>query len=111
MNKSEQDLVNVVANIAFINGSKQIDVLLPPNLRPSLPQTIRNKFQLIQVQEEGWKTKMILQVHDELVFDVPRAELEQVQAVVREAMEHAVQLEVPLVVDMATGESWLEAHG
>ena len=52
MNKSEQDLVNVVANIAFINGSKQIDVLLPPDLRPSLPQTIRNKFQLIQVQEE-----------------------------------------------------------
>jgi DNA polymerase-1 len=64
-----------------------------------------------RLQEEGWKTKMILQVHDELVFDVPREELEQVQVVVREAMEHAVQLEVPLVVDMATGESWLEAHG
>jgi len=64
-----------------------------------------------RLAEGGFKTKMILQVHDELVFDVPLDELERVQPVVREAMEQAVQLEVPLVVDMATGRNWLEAHG
>lgn len=64
-----------------------------------------------RLKEEGFATKMILQVHDELVFDVPRDELARVQPVVRETMEQAVRLQVPLVVDMATGENWLEAHG
>jgi hypothetical protein len=57
MNKSDQDLVNVVANIAFINGLKEIDVLLPPDLRPFLPQSIRNKFQLIQEERNGQTSK------------------------------------------------------
>ncbi len=54
------------------------------------------------------KSKMIVQVHDELVFDVYKPELEQVSQIVRQEMETAVDLKVPLVADMATGDSWLE---
>ena len=53
---------------------------------------------------------MIMQVHDELVFDVPLAEVDMLSALIREHMEAAVSLPVPLVVDMSTGADWLEAH-
>ena len=53
-------------------------------------------------------TRMLLQVHDELVFEVPPPELAEVQALVKQEMEHAATLSVPLVVDMGTGENWLE---
>jgi len=62
------------------------------------------------IEEEHWKTRMIMQVHDELVFDVPREELETVVPAIRAAMENAVSLAVPLVVDVNTGADWLEAH-
>ena len=50
---------------------------------------------------------MLLQVHDELVFEVPRPELEQVYALVKHEMEHAADLSVPLVVDLGSGDNWL----
>jgi DNA polymerase-1 len=53
---------------------------------------------------------MILQVHDELVFDAHRDEVEQLKAIVKDKMLNAITLDVPLVVDMNTGENWLEAH-
>jgi DNA polymerase-1 len=56
------------------------------------------------------KSKMLLQVHDELVFDVYKDELEDMKALVREKMEHAVELKVPLVVEMNAAGNWLEAH-
>ncbi len=56
------------------------------------------------------KTKMIIQVHDELDFDVHPSELEQVKEIVRTSMEQAVNLSVPLLVDMNEGRNWLEAH-
>ena len=56
------------------------------------------------------KSKMILQVHDELVFEVPYAEEETVRAVVCDKMENALKLRVPLKVDIGTGKNWLEAH-
>jgi DNA polymerase I len=52
-------------------------------------------------------TQMLLQVHDELVFEVPGPELDAVQALVKQEMEHAAELSVPLVVDMGVGENWL----
>ena len=58
----------------------------------------------------GCRTKMILQVHDELIFDVYKPELEEVQIIVREEMEQVVTLSVPLVVDMGIGNNWLDAH-
>ena len=56
------------------------------------------------------RSKMILQVHDELDFDVLKPELEQVKAIVKHEMEHAVNIGVPLTVEMNAGENWLDAH-
>ena len=61
-------------------------------------------------QREGIKSKMILQVHDELNFDVLPEELEKVSAIVKEEMESAVDYKVPLIADCGTGSNWLEAH-
>jgi len=63
-----------------------------------------------EIRSRGLATRMILTVHDELLFDVPRAELEQSTALVRECMEGAMQLRVPLKVDTGVGANWLEAH-
>jgi len=54
------------------------------------------------------ESKMLLQVHDELVFEAPPGELDQVQELVKYEMEHAAQLSVPLVVDLGVGKNWLE---
>jgi DNA polymerase-1 len=54
-------------------------------------------------------TRMILTVHDELVFEVPLGERDAIEPVVREAMEDAIELNVPLVVDVGFGPSWAEA--
>ena len=60
---------------------------------------------------EDWKTQMLLQVHDELVFEVPPAELDAVQSLIDTEMREALPLdEVPVVVDMDVGANWLEAH-
>jgi len=53
---------------------------------------------------------MLLQVHDELLFDVPKKELEVAKALIREEMENAYTLIVPLIVEIGTGNNWLEAH-
>ena len=57
-----------------------------------------------------FKTKMLLQVHDELVFDVYKPELEDMKTLIKTEMENAYQLEVPLDVDLDIGDNWLEAH-
>ncbi|RLD79643.1 MAG: hypothetical protein DRJ10_08565, partial [Bacteroidetes bacterium] len=59
---------------------------------------------------ENYKSKMILQVHDELVFDVQKDEIEQLKAMVTYEMENAVNLSIPLTVDSGMGGDWLEAH-
>jgi DNA polymerase-1 len=59
---------------------------------------------------EGLQTRMLLQVHDELVFDVPLVELESVTTLVKEEMEGAVDISVPLLVDIGSGDNWREAH-
>jgi DNA polymerase-1 len=59
---------------------------------------------------ENWKSKMLLQVHDELVFDVHNSELEKIQPMIKQEMEQAVVLSVPLEVEIGIGKDWLEAH-
>jgi DNA polymerase-1 len=59
---------------------------------------------------ENWQSKMLLQVHDELVFDVHNSELEKIQPMIKYEMENAFKLEVPLIVDLGSGKNWLEAH-
>jgi len=63
-----------------------------------------------RLKAEGFKSKMLLQVHDELVFDVHKTELDAIQPLIRHEMENAFTLDVPLEVDMGTGENWLAAH-
>ena len=59
---------------------------------------------------EGLRARMLLQVHDELVFEVPEAEVDDAGAVVTRVMEGAAHLDVPLTVDIGTGPSWADAH-
>ncbi len=72
------------------------------------------KLAMIKVDEilrtEGFKSKMILQIHDELLFDAYPDEVEALQAKVKEAMENIVQLSVPLEVECGVGVNWFEAH-
>ncbi|HOO83703.1 MAG TPA: DNA polymerase I [Prolixibacteraceae bacterium] len=63
-----------------------------------------------QLEKENLKSKMILQVHDELNFDVYPNELEQLKSIVKTTMENAIELDVPLTVEMNHGKNWLEAH-
>ena len=60
--------------------------------------------------EKESKTKLILQIHDELVFEVPEGEIEEIKALVREEMEGVVKLYIPLKVDIGVGKNWAEAH-
>jgi len=63
-----------------------------------------------RLMAEQLQTRMLLQVHDELIFEVPPEELEKVQEIVRVEMETAVNLDVPLKVDIGIGTNWAEAH-
>ena len=60
--------------------------------------------------EGNYKTKMTLQVHDELVFDVPKEELEAIKPIIEHRMRTAIPMKVPIEVEMGTGRNWLEAH-
>ena len=63
-----------------------------------------------KLTQENWKSKMLLQVHDELVFDVHLSELEKIKPMIKHEMENAFTLSVPLEVEMGNGKNWLEAH-
>ena len=62
------------------------------------------------MKKQPLKSKMILQVHDELVFDIHRSEMEWMKKLVEDAMEHAVKMVVPMEVELQFGENWLDAH-
>ncbi len=63
-----------------------------------------------KLTSENWKSKMLLQVHDELVFDVHNSELEKIKPMIKHEMENAFILDVPLDVEMGVGKNWLDAH-
>ncbi|MEN8703772.1 MAG: DNA polymerase I [Polaribacter sp.] len=66
---------------------------------------IHNRF-----LKEGFKSKMLLQVHDELVFDAHKDELETIKPIIKDEMENAFKMTVPLDVEMGIGQNWLQAH-
>lgn len=72
------------------------------------------KIAMVNLQKElvkkGLKSKIILQVHDELLLEVPKEEIDTVSKLVRNKMEKAIKLDVPLKVELQTGQNWLEAH-
>ena len=63
-----------------------------------------------EFKKQSFKSKMLLQVHDELVFDVHNSEKDRIQDIVKTTMESAVKLKVPLKIDLEFGKNWLEAH-
>lgn len=63
-----------------------------------------------KLKEGNYKSKMLLQIHDELIFDIHKSELEELKALIKVEMESAYELKVPLVVEVGTGNNWLEAH-
>ena len=72
------------------------------------------KIAMINIHEKltvgNWKSKMLLQVHDELVFDVHQSELEKIKPLIKYEMENAFTLNVPLIVEIGEGKDWLAAH-
>ena len=63
-----------------------------------------------KLEEMNCKSKMLLQVHDELVFDIHNDELEDMKKLIQEEMQNAYKMSVPLDVEVGTGQNWLEAH-
>jgi DNA polymerase-1 len=61
-----------------------------------------------ELNEHGLKAKMILQVHDELIFDTPATEIDRLKELVKRCMENALLLDVPLVVDLKIGNNWYD---
>lgn len=63
-----------------------------------------------RIHEKKMHAKMVLQIHDELLFEVPNHEIDELKSVIQPEMENVIQLKVPLKVEMGTGVNWLEAH-
>jgi DNA polymerase-1 len=63
-----------------------------------------------RLSEEGLKSRMVLQIHDELLFDAIPEEVERLEGIVVEEMENVLKLSVPLTVECSAGKNWLEAH-
>jgi len=72
------------------------------------------KIAMINIHREfkahKFDSRMTMQVHDELVFDVHKSEIELVKPIIMQNMKHAIKTEVPIVVEIGTGSNWLEAH-
>ena len=72
---------------------------------------IRDRIKISDwMNKKGLKSKMIMQVHDELVFDVIKSEREELEENVKSIMENVIKIKVPLTVDVGIGKTWLEAH-
>lgn len=59
-----------------------------------------------QIEEKNWKTKLVLQIHDELLLEVPKEEEEEVKKMLKNAMERVVELSVPLIAEVSTADDW-----
>jgi DNA polymerase-1 len=95
---------------AIVRGVAERNAINAP-IQGSAADIIKMAMVNIQIRLKGnFHTRMILQVHDELIFDVPLGELEYIRELVKYEMEHVLPLQVPLIVDMGSGKNWLEAH-
>ena len=65
---------------------------------------------LSRLHEDGFEARLLIQVHDELDFSVPAGEVEALSALVKDVMEHVVELKVPLIADVSSGQNWAQAH-
>ena len=104
-------LKNINSANAIVRGAAERNAVNTP-IQGSAADII--KIAMINIYEKlensNYKTKMLLQVHDELVFDVPNEELDAMQNMIQEEMENAFKMTVPLDVEVGLGQNWLEAH-
>ena len=104
-------LKDINSRNAVVRGAAERNAINAP-IQGSAADII--KLAMIEIhnifEAADYQSKMLLQVHDELVFDVYKPELEIVKPIIKQAMQEAFPLAVPLVVDMDQGENWLEAH-
>jgi DNA polymerase-1 len=95
---------------AIVRGVAERNAINAP-IQGSAADVIKQAMVNIQKRLRKYRhSQMILQVHDELIFDVLDKELKEISEIVRHEMENALRLTVPLVVDIGTGNNWLEAH-
>lgn len=104
-------LNDINSHNSFVRGFAERNAINAP-LQGTAADIIKIAMINIHRKLEDYKlrTKMILQVHDELIFDVYKPELEKVKEMVMREMENAYPLDIPLVVDTGSGTNWLEAH-
>tara|TARA_B110000046_G_C13023567_1_gene412545 strand:+ start:2438 stop:5248 length:2811 start_codon:yes stop_codon:yes gene_type:complete len=104
-------LKDINSQNAIVRGAAERNAVNAP-IQGSAADIIKLAMIAIQdrLQNEKWKSKMLLQVHDELVFDVPKEEVNALSEMVKSEMENAFEINVPLVVDVGVGNNWLEAH-
>ena len=104
-------LKDINSQNAIVRGAAERNAVNAP-IQGSAADIIKLAMITIQrrLHTESWKSKMLLQVHDELVFDVPKDEIEPLKEMVKNEMENAFEINVPLVVDIGIGNNWLEAH-
>jgi len=104
-------LRDITSSNAVVRGFAERNAINAP-IQGSAADMI--KVAMIDIQKElkrqNFKSKMILQVHDELIFDVEKSELETIKPIIETHMKNAMPLDVPLEVGMGTGVNWLEAH-
>ena len=104
-------LPDIISRNSVVRGNAERNAINSP-IQGSAADII--KIAMIQIQnafeKEQIKSVMNLQVHDELNFDVKPNEADRVKEIVREKMENAATLKVPLIIDMGEGANWLEAH-
>ena len=104
-------LPDIISRNSVVRGNAERNAINSP-IQGSAADVI--KIAMIDIQEafeiEQLRSVMILQVHDELNFDVKPEELDRVKEIVRNKMENATILKVPLTIDMGEGANWLEAH-
>lgn len=104
-------LADINSNNAVVRGMAERNAINAP-IQGSAADII--KLAMISIHEEfrkrGLLSRMVLQVHDELNFDVLAEELPEVEQIVKQKMESAVELEVPLTIEMKSAKNWLDAH-
>ncbi len=104
-------LKDINGNNAIVRGAAERNAVNAP-IQGSAADII--KIAMINIHEKlssgNYKTKMLLQVHDELVFDCYKPELEEMKTLIKTEMENAYKMAVPLDVEVGIGENWLEAH-
>ena len=105
-------LRNINSNNAFVRSGEERNAINSPIQGSAADMIKLAMIKVHQVLEEGnYDSKMIMQVHDELVFDVPKAELEELMPKIETCMKEAIPgLKVPILVGMDYGANWLEAH-